>query len=108
MVFCLFLLLLVVGYVCNRLSRYLIPDSLCSYGWQELLGIIILVCVGFLYIENFTFLSVQSTVRSKKFMDSCSSVSRANFIHGCCLLNSLCVLCLFCLVVYHDIRPKCS
>jgi hypothetical protein len=39
------------GYVCKLFSRYLIPDSLCSYGWHKLLGIIS-VCVGSLYIEN--------------------------------------------------------
>jgi hypothetical protein len=44
--------LLVIGYVCNRFSRQLIPDSLCSYGWHELLGIILSVCVDFLHIEN--------------------------------------------------------
>jgi hypothetical protein len=29
----------VIGYVCSQFSRYLIPDSLCSYGWHELLCI---------------------------------------------------------------------
>jgi hypothetical protein len=35
------------------------PDTLCSYGWQELSGVMKLVCVGFLYIENLTFLSLR-------------------------------------------------
>jgi hypothetical protein len=30
----------------------LISDSLYSCGWHELLGIILSVCVGFLYTEN--------------------------------------------------------
>jgi hypothetical protein len=37
----------VIGYVCNRFNGYLLLDSLCPYGWHELLGIIISVCVGF-------------------------------------------------------------
>jgi hypothetical protein len=53
--FICFLLLLFVVYVCNGFSRKLIPDNLCSYEWQELVGIIISVCMGFLYIEKFIF-----------------------------------------------------
>jgi hypothetical protein len=52
----------VIGYVCNLFSRYLIPDNLCSYGWHELLGIMISVCVGFLYIENSKLFSLRCIV----------------------------------------------
>jgi hypothetical protein len=65
--------LLVIGYVCNRFSRQLTPDSLCSYGWQDLLGTMISVSVGFLYVENSNFLSLQCILRSKKLIPSCSS-----------------------------------
>jgi hypothetical protein len=51
----LFILIIVIGYMCNRFSRSLMPGSLCSYGWHEVIGIIISVCVGFLYTENFIF-----------------------------------------------------
>jgi hypothetical protein len=57
--------LLVIGYVCNRFSRQLIPYSLCSYGRQELLFTLISVCVDFLYNKNFKFLSLQCIVRFK-------------------------------------------
>jgi hypothetical protein len=50
MFFMVCLFLLVIGYVCNGFSRQLMPDSLCSYGWQELLGVI-LVCVRFLKLK---------------------------------------------------------
>jgi hypothetical protein len=55
----------VIGHRCHWFSRYLIPDSLCSYGSHELLGIIILVCVGFLYIANSNLLSLQCIVMSQ-------------------------------------------
>jgi hypothetical protein len=52
----------VIGYMLKRFTRYLIPDSLCSYGWHELLSIIISVWVGCLYIENSNLLSLQYSV----------------------------------------------
>jgi hypothetical protein len=55
---------LVIGYVYNRLSRYFIPDGLCSYELHELLGIIS-VCDGFLYTENSNFLPFRCIVMSK-------------------------------------------
>jgi hypothetical protein len=40
----------VIGYIYNIFSREFVLDNLCSCGWQEPLGIIISICMGFLYI----------------------------------------------------------
>jgi hypothetical protein len=82
---------LVILYMCNQFNRYLMPDSLHSYGRHELSGTIMSLCVDFLYIENCDPLSLQCIVRSKKLMDSCTSFSIVNFMDGCSLLNLLSV-----------------
>ena len=38
-----------MGYVDNRLVKYLTAANLCSGGWHESFGVIITVAVGFLY-----------------------------------------------------------
>jgi hypothetical protein len=50
--------------------------------------------VGFIYIENFKFLSL----KSKKLTNSCSSFSTVNFTDGCSSLNSLSVCSVFVLL----------
>jgi hypothetical protein len=88
--------------VCNQFSGQLIPDSLCSFGWQQIVGVIILASVGFLYIENLNFLSLQCIVKSKRLICSCSSFSMVNFVDGCKSLNLLVfVQCLLFLVLYY-------
>jgi hypothetical protein len=69
-----------------------------SYGCYESLGIVISVCVGFLYIENSNSSSLQCIVRSRKLVEPCSSFSIVNFIVGCSLLNSFKVCSMFVLV----------
>jgi hypothetical protein len=54
----------VTGYVFNLFGRYLISDSLCSYGWYKLLGIMMPVCIRFLYIENSKLFSLQCILMS--------------------------------------------
>jgi hypothetical protein len=66
-------------------------DILCSFGWQELLGIIMSVCVGFLYIVNFRFSSSRYIVRSRKLIEPCISFSIVNFMEDCNLSSSLSV-----------------
>jgi hypothetical protein len=56
-------------------------DILCSCGWHESFGIMMSVCVGFLYIAYSSFCSCR-IVRSRKFMDLCVSFSIVNFIAG--------------------------
>jgi hypothetical protein len=78
----------VTGYVCNRLSKQLMPDRLCSYGWHELLGIIMSVWVGFRNIENCKFLWFRCIPRFRKLMNSCCSSSMAKSLVSCSLLYS--------------------
>jgi hypothetical protein len=70
-------------------------DILCSYGWHESLGIIMSVCVGFLYISNSSVLFFLFIVRSKKLMDFWCSFSILNVMFVFCLLNSIMVLSMF-------------
>jgi hypothetical protein len=51
--------------------------------------------ISYIYITNFKFLVLQSIVRSKKLIASCSSFSVVNFIDGRGLLKSLSVCCMF-------------
>jgi hypothetical protein len=71
------------------------PDSLCSYGWHELFGIIMSVWIGFQYISNSKFVSLRCISRTRKLIDSCSSFSIVNLMVGCNLLKSLCGQYLF-------------
>jgi hypothetical protein len=48
--------------------------------WMARIRVMISACVGFLYIENFNFLSF-SYIVSSKMIALCSSVSIVNFIH---------------------------
>jgi hypothetical protein len=64
---------------------------LCSYGWHESVGIVVFVCVGFLYIANSSFVLFRCIVTSRKLMELCCSFSIVNFILGLCLLNSVSV-----------------
>jgi hypothetical protein len=57
-------------------------DSLCSYGWQELLGIMISVCMGFLYMEKSHFLSLQWYMKSGKLIYLRDSFSIVHFLDG--------------------------
>jgi hypothetical protein len=53
------------------------------------------VCGGFLYVQNFNFLSLRCIMRYKKFLSSCSSFSVENFMDDCKLTNSLSVCSMF-------------
>ena len=46
------LFVLFIGYVERWLIRYLTAASFCSGGWQESLGMMMSVAVGFLYMLN--------------------------------------------------------
>jgi hypothetical protein len=64
---------------------------LSSYGWQELLYIMIIGFCGFPHIRSFKFLflSLRCTVRSKNLIVSHNSFSIVNCIDGCSFLNLL-------------------
>jgi hypothetical protein len=66
----------------------IILDILCPNRWMESLGIMISVCVCFLYIANSSFVFLRHVLRSIKSMELCFSFSMVNFILVCCLLNS--------------------
>jgi hypothetical protein len=53
------------GYVCNLSIRYLIPASLCWFGWHEVLWIRMSVDVCFLYIVKSNLLCFWCMVRSR-------------------------------------------
>jgi hypothetical protein len=48
-------------------------DILSSYGCQELFGIMLSVCVCFLYIADSSFVSLQRVVKSRKLLELCCS-----------------------------------
>jgi hypothetical protein len=62
---------------------------ICSCGWHESVGIMVSVCVGFLYIANSSFVLFRCIVRSRELMELCCSFSIVNFILVFCLLNFL-------------------
>jgi hypothetical protein len=66
-----------------------------SEGWHESLGIMVSVCVGFLYILNSSFVLFQCIVRSMKLMELYCSFFIVNFILVVCLLNSIRVSYMF-------------
>jgi hypothetical protein len=70
-------------------------DILCSQVWHEPLGIIVSVCIGFLYIWTSIFVFFRCIVRSRKFMALLWSFSIVNFILVCCLLQSVIVSSMF-------------
>jgi hypothetical protein len=82
------------GYVFNLFIRYFILNILCSCGRQESLSIITSVSVGFLYIAN-SSLFLLCIKRLIKLMELCDSFSIANFIAGCCEINSVKESCMF-------------
>jgi hypothetical protein len=55
-------------------------DILCSYEWHESFGIMISVCVGFLYIPNCSFFLFRCIVILRKLLELCCSFSIVNFI----------------------------
>jgi len=57
-----------MGYVDNRLVKYLAAGSLCSAEWCESFGMIITVAVIFLYVLNCTLLACMEIVISRKLI----------------------------------------
>ena len=76
-------------YVSILLARYLTAASLCSWGWQESPGIIVLVVGGFLYILNEILFYSFKMVMSRKLISLLFSSSMVNFTAGIMLLSSL-------------------
>jgi hypothetical protein len=78
---------IVIGYVCSLFIRKLMLDIVCSCGWHGVIGIMISVSVGFLYIVNSNLVLFCCNIRSRKLMVLCCSLSIVNFILLLCLLN---------------------
>jgi hypothetical protein len=85
---------ILIEYVCNLFTRQSTLDILCSYCWQESLGIMMSDCVFPLYCK-FWF----CIVRSRNLMELCPSFPVVNFILVYSLLNSAKVSSIF---VYFD------
>jgi hypothetical protein len=64
-----------IGNMLSLFIRCLMLDILCSCGWHESFGIMMSVCVRFLYIVYSSFCSCRRIVRSRKFMDLCVTFS---------------------------------
>jgi hypothetical protein len=81
--------------VFHMLNKQLKLNMLCPCGWQESLGIIISVCMGFLCVVNLIYFLMWCTERSINLIELCNSFSVANLIVGCVSLYSANVLSTF-------------
>jgi hypothetical protein len=68
---------------------------LCLCRWHESFGIVVSVCVGFLYGSNSSFVLFRCIVRARKLMELYCTFLIVNFILVVCLLNSISVSSIF-------------
>lgn len=79
-------------FVCSRgqywipLVKYLMAANFCSIEWQESLGMMTSVVVGFLYMFTENLLISLDIVRSRKFILLCCSCSNVKLRPGVILL----------------------
>jgi hypothetical protein len=101
--FILWMLHLLYLFVCVCVCVILVSYVLCFvfvklllclcllifYGHVRDMSYCVLWClwVGFLYVENFSFVSLQCIVGSRNWIKLCSSFSVVKFMDGCCWIH---------------------